>query len=162
LNFDAGGGLDQPVPADYDGDGLADIATFRTDSDLEEGQAGWFIQFSEGSSASWTLREPGSSDAPGDYDGDGRFDLAAFDLALSTWRIQSLDENSEEEVITFGRGLTDEVPVTVPLADRLIASSIGRDLTSLVGTARHMARSVARIGELVDRHDARGENIDEA
>ena len=61
------------MPADYDGDGLIDLAVFRP------GSANWYIVYSSnGASAviQWGL----SSDQPfaRDFDGDGRADLAVY------------------------------------------------------------------------------------
>ena len=137
VSFGAGSGVDQPVPADYDGDGMADIATFRADSDLEAGRSAWFLKLSGGPSRALTLGDAGSLAAPADYDGDGRIDLATFDLALATWRIQSLDATSEEEIV-LGRDTSDEVPVAAPLADRLLAAGPrqqSREMTSIVAEA---------------------------
>ncbi|MEW4456436.1 VCBS repeat-containing protein, partial [Bremerella sp. JC817] len=73
--------MDAPVPADYTGDGIADIATFRSDSDLVAGAAQWFILPSDGSPAySVLFGGGGGMDAPvpADYTGDGIADIATF------------------------------------------------------------------------------------
>ncbi|WP_169974595.1 FG-GAP repeat domain-containing protein [Tautonia rosea] len=73
--------LDRPAPADYDGDGITDIATFRASSDLVPGAAQWFILPSNGSSAfDVVFGAPGGTDlpAPADLDGDGRADIVTF------------------------------------------------------------------------------------
>jgi uncharacterized delta-60 repeat protein len=87
--FGATGELDRPAPADYDGDGTTDIATFRADSDLVPGAAQWFIlpSIPNDNGFDTTLGAfpvvfgaPGGTDlpAPADYDGDGRADIATF------------------------------------------------------------------------------------
>ena len=69
------------VPADYDGDGKADLA-FKDDSGR------WFIEFSAGGSASFTgFGGPESHAVPADYDGDGRADLAVKNDSTGQWRI---------------------------------------------------------------------------
>ena len=78
--FGAGGGRDLPVPGDYDGDGKADLAVFRPDSDLVPGAAQWLIPLGGGGAINRPFGAGGGRDlpAPGDYDGDGKADLAVF------------------------------------------------------------------------------------
>ncbi len=74
---------DQPVPADYDGDGRVDLAVFRPAS----GQ--WSIQQSTGG---LRLLQLGTTNRdlpiPADYDGDGRVDPAVFRPDTAQWTIQ--------------------------------------------------------------------------
>ncbi len=79
--FGATGALDRPAQADFDGDGLTDIATFRADSDQTPGAAEWFIlPSSTGEAFSVPFGAAGGTDLPAvaDYDGDGRADIATF------------------------------------------------------------------------------------
>ena len=86
--FGAAGVLDRPAPADFDGDGITDIATFRANSDLVPGAAQWFILPSAPNPGFQTVNgaftvlfgAAGGVDlpAPADYDGDGRADIATF------------------------------------------------------------------------------------
>jgi hypothetical protein len=81
FRFGAPGTLDRPAPADFDGDGITDIATFRANSDLTPGAAEWFILPSASNRAfSVVFGAPGGTDlpAPADYDGDGRADIVTF------------------------------------------------------------------------------------
>ena len=124
VTFGGSGGMDVPVPADYDGDGRADVATFRANSDQEAASAEWFILSSSqpGFAAKADLGAPGSLDAAGDYDGDGVADLATFDRVLGQWRIRPLAE-ADATSTTFGPNGGRAVPVLSSITDRLAASA---------------------------------------
>ncbi len=128
IPFGAGGGFDLPAPSDFDGDGRADIVTFRPVSDLVPGAAQWFLlpsgqndsTFSDARGAfPITFGAAGNADQPvvGDYNNDGRSDIAAFrsdsDLApgQSQWFILPSSGDSPE----FGSGF----PVTFGVAGEI-------------------------------------------
>jgi hypothetical protein len=73
--FNQYGGSDaHPVPADYDGDGKADLSV-----KVDDGR--WLIDFAANGFGGWdkTFNQYGGSDAhpvPADYDGDGKADLS--------------------------------------------------------------------------------------
>jgi hypothetical protein len=73
------------VPADYDGDGSADIAVYS-----EAGGVWRILQSSNGIVRSEAFGAGNFQDltAPADYDGDGRTDLAVFRRASGTWYMQ--------------------------------------------------------------------------
>ena len=121
MTFGAAGAADQPVPADYDGDGRADIAAFRSYSDLPDaqGQADWFILRSSDGACAHHLRRRRLHRGTGRLDGDGTPELAIFDPDLGRWTVRALTSD-DEQTIDFGP--VGGVPVLAPLAFRLIAT----------------------------------------
>jgi hypothetical protein len=87
-SFDFGLGGDLPVPGDYDGDGIQDLAVFRT------GTGDWFtrkIYLNNCGPMECTEQVhfglPGDVPAPGDFDGDGATDRAVFRPSEGNWYI---------------------------------------------------------------------------
>ena len=85
--FGAAGGADLPVPADYDGDGVDDIASYRPDSDIVPGAAQWFVLPSRPNLPRYanrlngfpvTFGDAGDLAVQADYNGDGRIDVGVF------------------------------------------------------------------------------------
>lgn len=94
-----------PVPGDYDGDGIADIAVY------ERATGDWYIRKTNYTVIAWDLNWGGANMIPvwGDYDGDKRFDLAVWQP--SGWYIRAVTGASP--VIAFGTnwGYAGCVPV---------------------------------------------------
>ena len=110
---------DVPVPADYNGDGLTDLAIFRPNDHS------WWVRFSGAKGPTLLSRVAvwggaGDQPVPGDYDGDGATDFAVFrrssDGAFSgvkpeagaQWFIQFADGRVAVE--TFGSATDTAVP----------------------------------------------------
>ena len=121
---------DVPVPGDYDGDGISDLAVYRPASGV------WFIKlsatgFTTSASFQWGL----SSDAPvpGDYDGDGKTDLAVFRPASGTWFILQSTTGYATSV-SFQWGQIGDAPTThnpIAYAMEATAQGAGSALASL-------------------------------
>ncbi|MBX6316545.1 MAG: hypothetical protein IRY99_27070, partial [Isosphaeraceae bacterium] len=80
--YHPGAQADQPVPGDYDGDGRADLAVYRSST----GQ--WFFALSSAGPRVVSFGAPGVDiPVPGDYDGDGRTDLAVYRPTTGQWLI---------------------------------------------------------------------------
>jgi parallel beta-helix repeat protein len=97
---------DTPLTADFDGDGLRDLAVYRGST----GQ--WFVSGSAGSlfiSQTWGAPAFGDVPVPADYDGDGRDDLAVFRTANGQWFVQL--SNGGFLVVFWGAPAFGDTPV---------------------------------------------------
>src|SRR4029078_111320 len=84
--FGYGGQSNIPVPDDYDGDGMIDLAV-KSDT-----QGSWNIDYASNGFGSWDATYfgyGGSDNRPGasDYDGDGKADLSVKASSSGKWNI---------------------------------------------------------------------------
>ncbi len=94
---------DTPAPADYDGDGKADLAVWRPDDSIF-----YSINSSNGHWQEIDMDQPGEPVCT-DYDGDGKADFALFPASTGTWKIRQ--STSASFAITNGWGVGGDVPV---------------------------------------------------
>jgi uncharacterized delta-60 repeat protein len=90
------------TPADYTGDGKADIAFYQSGA--------WFVLRSENQTFYGAPFGASSGDLarPGDYDGDGKADLAVFRPSNGVWYIQ---QSSNNATLFVPFGLSGDAPM---------------------------------------------------
>jgi hypothetical protein len=80
---------DKPAAADYDGDGKADLATYRGSA-----HEFWWIRSSDSQTGYVDLGYNGDVVVSSDYDGDGKADPAVFNSSTAYWYIRQSTTNT--------------------------------------------------------------------
>jgi len=94
---------DVPVPGDYNGDGIDDLAIYRS------ADHSWWILFRGKATAAKVVLwgEKGDVPVPADYDGDGITDIAVWRPSTGAWYIRFADGS----VRTQSLGVSTDVPL---------------------------------------------------
>ena len=98
---------DKPVPADYDGDGSADIAVFRPNGG--SGNSEWWIQRSTFGLLAMAFGASTDKAIPGDYTGDGKADIAIWRPSNGQWLVVRSENSS---FYGFPFGIAGDLPVS--------------------------------------------------
>jgi hypothetical protein len=133
---------DRPVPGDYDGDGLADYAIFRSGT--------WFILNSSNSSetiVNWGVA--GDKAVQGDYDGDSKTDVAIFRPSTGQWWVTRSSDNATYAV---NFGISTDRPVQADFdGDAKTDIAVYRDGTWYIMQSSNGAVTVQNWGLATDK-----------
>ena len=95
-----------PVPGDYDGDGLMDVAVYN------DATGAWnILKSSDGLMLNLNWGGAGYKPVPGDYDGDGKNDPAVYRVSDGQWSVlKSTSNYTTTIVVSWGGGGYTPIP----------------------------------------------------
>jgi hypothetical protein len=111
-----GGSGSIPVPADYNGDGVAEIAVYQPYA----GGSRWAVK----GIGMWTFGYAGDFPLPQDVDGDGVVDLVLYRPSTSTWYVY-FTTTGVTQTIQFGA--LGDVPALLPVRYQLRRDALDAD-----------------------------------
>jgi hypothetical protein len=109
VTFPFGSGTDQPVPGDYDGDGINDYAIRRASSNASDPNQWTVRDSSDGTVNYYSFGSNGDIAVPADYDGDRLTDIAIWRPSTGEWAVLKSSDGAIQQ--TYPGTQSTDLPV---------------------------------------------------